>query len=60
MSGGPEVVLESNIQILANQKPKLFGRKKSRYKEPSFKDVAGLEGAKEGIEEIVEFLRNPE
>src|SRR5690606_21780859 len=26
----------------------------------SFKDVAGLEGAKEEVQEIVDFLRNPE
>ncbi|RYG28905.1 MAG: ATP-dependent metallopeptidase FtsH/Yme1/Tma family protein, partial [Chitinophagaceae bacterium] len=43
---------------IGKSKARLFDEKADI--KTTFKDVAGLEGAKEEIQEIVEFLRNPE
>ncbi|HLP63920.1 ATP-dependent zinc metalloprotease FtsH [Flavobacterium sp.] len=43
---------------IGKSKAKLFDEKTDV--KISFKDVAGLEGAKEEVQEIVEFLRNPD
>jgi cell division protease FtsH len=58
MSGGGAGGAGGQIFNIGKSKAKLFDEKTDTR--TSFKDVAGLEGAKEEIEEIVEFLRNPD
>jgi cell division protease FtsH len=48
----------AQIFNIGKSKAKLFDEKNDI--KITFKDVAGLEGAKEEIQEIVEFLKNPE
>src|SRR5210317_142180 len=57
MSGGAGGGGGGQIFNIGKSKAKLFDEKTDTR--TSFKDVAGLEGAKEEIEEIVEFLKNP-
>lgn len=58
MSGGSGGGAGGQIFNIGKSKAKLFDEKTDTR--TSFKDVAGLEGAKEEVEEIVDFLRNPE
>ena len=58
MSGGSGTGAGGQIFNIGKSKAKLFDEKTDTR--TSFKDVAGLEGAKEEVEEIVEFLRNPD
>jgi cell division protease FtsH len=58
MSGGGAGGAGGQIFNIGKSKAKLFDEKTDTR--TSFKDVAGLEGAKEEIEEIVEFLKHPD
>lgn len=58
MSGGSAGGGGGQLFNIGKSKAKLFDEKNDT--KVTFKDVAGLEGAKEEVQEIVEFLRNPE
>jgi len=58
MSGGSGAPGGGQIFSIGKSKAKLFDEKTDTR--TSFKDVAGLEGAKEEVQEVVEFLKNPE
>jgi len=58
MSGGAGGGAGGQLFNIGKSKAKLFDEKTDV--KITFKDVAGLEGAKEEVQEIVEFLRNPD
>ncbi|MGK0377462.1 ATP-dependent zinc metalloprotease FtsH [Patiriisocius sp. Uisw_017] len=58
MSGGAGGGAGGQIFNIGKSKAKLFDEKIDV--KTSFKDVAGLEGAKEEVQEIVDFLKHPE
>ena len=58
MSGGGAGGAGGQIFNIGKSKAKLFDEKTDTR--TTFKDVAGLEGAKEEVEEIVEFLKHPD
>ena len=58
MSGGAGGGAGGQIFNIGKSKAKLFDQ--NTDVKVSFKDVAGLEGAKEEIQEIVDFLKNPD
>ena len=58
MSGGSGAPGGGQIFSIGKSKARLFDEKTDTR--TSFKDVAGLEGAKEEVQEIVQFLKNPE
>ena len=58
MSGGGAGGAGGQIFNIGKSKARLFDEKTDM--KVTFKDVAGLEGAKEEVQEIVDFLKNPE
>ncbi|MEX0274785.1 MAG: ATP-dependent zinc metalloprotease FtsH [Flavobacteriaceae bacterium] len=58
MSGSGAGGAGGQIFNIGKSRAKLFDEKTDTR--TSFKDVAGLEGAKEEVQEIVEFLKNPD
>lgn len=58
MSGGAGGGAGGQIFNIGKSKAKLFDEKTDTR--TSFRDVAGLEGAKEEVEEIVQFLKHPD
>ncbi|UJH68103.1 ATP-dependent zinc metalloprotease FtsH [Allomuricauda sp. SCSIO 65647] len=58
MSSGAGGGAGGQIFNIGKSRAKLFDEKTDTR--TSFKDVAGLEGAKEEVQEIVEFLKNPD
>ena len=52
------LVVADKFLISENRKQNLFD--KDTKVKTTFENVAGLEGAKEEVQEIVDFLKNPE